>query len=189
MLRPVLLQRRKATMAQTTLAGHPLHPQLIGFPIGLLPFSFAMDVMHSFTGKEQLADTAYHTMLGGYLGGLAAGPAGATDYFTIPAHTESKKMANVHAALNLGIMGLYSLNLLLRRSRSSPGALPKLLSLLGTAGLVVSQWYGGELVDKLGMRVKPVQEQEGQHPREWKLPGDQKAEKALGDVARQYAPA
>jgi uncharacterized membrane protein len=174
-------------MAQTTLAGHPLHPQLIGFPVGLLPYSFVMDLLHLATGKKSFADPAYYTMVGGYVGGLAAGAAGATDYFSIPPKTESKKVGTVHAGLNLSVMALYSLNLLLRRRRRSPGPLPMLLSLLGTTGLVVSQWYGGELVYKLGMRVKPATE--GEQGTEWKLPGDEKLEQTLRQAEERFAPA
>jgi uncharacterized membrane protein len=174
-------------MAQTTLAGHPLHPQLIGFPVGLLPYSFVMDLMHLATGKKSYADAAYYTMVGGCVGGLAAGAAGAADYLTIPRNTESKKVGTLHGGLNLGVMALYGLNLLLRRGRSSPGPLPVLLSLLGTAGLVVSQWYGGELVYKLGMRVKPAME--GEQGPEWKPPGDERIEKAFIQAEKRLAPA
>jgi hypothetical protein len=114
-------------------------------------------------------------MVGGYLGGLAAG---AADYLTIPDKSESRKVANAHAGLNLGIMGLYSLNVLLRRRNRPPtGPLTALLSLGGTAGLVASGWLGGELVYKLGMRVKPFLEA-GEGPG-LKLPGDPKLEQAF----------
>jgi uncharacterized membrane protein len=164
-------------MPNTALAGHPLHPQLVEFPLGLLPFSFAMGVLHAVTGKQAFADTAYHTMVGGYVGGMAAGAAGAMDYLSIPQKRESHEVANVHAGLNLGIMGLYSLNLLMRSRRRSPGVLPVLLSALGTAGLIASAWYGGELGYKLGMRVEPAQE--GEKEPEVKLPGDRKIEQAF----------
>jgi uncharacterized membrane protein len=174
-------------MPQTTLAGHPLHPQLIGFPVGLLPFSCLMDLLHLATGKKAYADTAYNTMVGGFVGGLAAGAAGAADYLTIPPNSESRKVGRMHAALNVGVLGLYSLNLLLRSRRKSPGLLPVALSILGTAGLVVAQWYGGELVYKLGMRVKPAME--GEQAPEWKLPGDEKIENAFIQAERRFASA
>jgi len=174
-------------MPVTTFAGHPLHPQLVEFPLGLLPFSFVMDLMHLATGKESYADAAYYSMVGGYAGGLAAGAAGAADYFTIPPNSQSKKVANLHATLNLGIMGLYSINLLLRRGRRPPtGVLPTFLSLLGTAGLIASAWYGGELVYELGMRVKPLME--GEQPPDLKLPGDQRLEQGFRKVEHSLAP-
>lgn len=176
-------------MAVTTLAGHPLHPQLVQFPMGLLPFSFALDLMHLCTGKQSYADAAYYTMVGGCAGAAVAGASGAADYFEIPEKTESKKVANLHAVLNISIMGLYGLNLMLRQGRQKPGVLPVLLSALGTAGLIFSGWYGGELVYKLGMRVKPVMDEDGPKHDEWKLPGDEKMEKAMTTIQRRFAPA
>jgi hypothetical protein len=73
---------------------------------------------------------------------------------------------------------MYGLNLLLRTGRKrGTGALPVLLSALGTAGLLASAWYGGELVYGLGMRVAPAQE--GEKEPDVKLPGDRKIEQAF----------
>lgn len=174
-------------MPKLTFAGHPLHPQLIAAPIGLLPFSFGMDLMHYATGKQSYADAAFYSMVGGYVGGAAAGVAGAADYLTIPSGTPLKKTANMHGGLNLMVMGLYGANLALRRGRRSPGLLPVVLSALGTAGLVVSQWYGGRMVYEHGMRVEGADPTEG--ARELKAPGDERMTHALSDAQRRFAPA
>ena len=173
-------------MPKSTLAGHPLHPQLIGAPTALLPFSLVMDVAHDMTGNETYAEVAYHSMLGGVVGGVAAAAAGAADYFEIPSGSHAKRIANLHASLNLGLMGLYGVNLLLRRGRRPPaGLLPTALSAIGTAGLAASAWYGGHLVYEHGMRVKWVSPVENQP--EAKLPGDKRAEKAFS-MSEQVAP-
>ena len=83
-----------------------MHPMLIVAPSSLLPTSLVLDVMHAATGKRSYAESAYYTMVGGYVGGIAAAAAGAGDYFAIPPNTEVKKTANIHAALNLGELGL-----------------------------------------------------------------------------------
>jgi len=168
-------------MPNTTFAGHPLHPQLVALPLGLFPFSLAMDVMHYATGDDSYADAAYYSMAGGCIGAMAAGAAGAADYASIPNETHSKKTANVHAALNLGLMGLYGLNLFLRRGKTPPTSpLAMLLSGVGCAGLIAAAWYGGELVYELGMRVKPMME--GDDTPELKIPGDRKIEEAFRSV-------
>jgi len=165
-------------MPLTTFAGHPLHPQLVELPLGMLPFSLAMDATYILTGDESYANAAYYSMIGGSLTAVVAGAAGAADYFTIPSGTQSARTANVHAALNLGLIGLYGFNLFLRRGRTPPtGPLPVLLSALGGLGLIVSSWYGGRLVYELGMRVKPLME--GPPEPEWKVPGGEQVEKAL----------
>ena len=80
-------------MPQVTLTGHPLHPQLIVMPAGLLPFSLVLDVLHAKTHDQSYADAAYYTMMGGFVGGLVAGAAGAADYSTIPAGARPKRLA------------------------------------------------------------------------------------------------
>ncbi len=173
-------------MPKTTLAGHPLHPMLILVPGGLLPFSLILDGLHAATGDASYADAAYYTMLGGYVGGLAAALAGGGDYLTIPSGSETKKTANIHAALNLSVLGLYSINLLLRRGKEGrSGKLPVALNALGNAVLMTSAWYGGEMVYKQGMRVEGVSEV-APAP-EVKLPGDEKIAGAF-ETVQEKAP-
>ena len=144
-------------MPRTTFAGHPLHPQLIVVPAGLLPFSFILDVLHLVTGKRSYADAAYYTLMGGSVGAMAAAGAGAGDYFTIPPNTPAKQSANVHASMNVGLLAMSIVNLLLRRGKNPPtGTLPVVLSLVSTIGLLISAWYGGHMVYEHGMRVKCV---------------------------------
>lgn len=165
-------------MAKLTLLGHPLHPQLIVYPAGLLPFSLIMDVMHLVTGKKAYAEAAYYTMVGGSVGATAAAGAGIADYLTIQPRTRTKRTANMHGSLNALLLTLYGANLLLRRGRTTPtGALPVLLSAIGSVGLIISAWYGGDMVYEQGMRVR------GADPSaltpEVKPPGDAAAARAF----------
>ena len=155
-------------MPQVTLTGHPLHPQLIVMPAGLLPFSLVLDALHAKTRDQSYADAAYYTMMGGFVGGLVAGAAGAADYSTIPAESKAT-----------------FINPWMRRSRRSPGTLPILLSLLGTAGLTVSAWYGGHLVYHHGMRVRGTELAGG--PEDLKLPGDERMAHMLASTAGDQA--
>ncbi|HYO81863.1 MAG TPA: DUF2231 domain-containing protein, partial [Bryobacteraceae bacterium] len=108
-------------MFKTTLAGHPLHPMLIVGPAGLLPFSFAMDLMHRSTGKSSYNNAAYHAMSAGLCTALAAGAAGAVDYLSIPSESRTKRTGTIHGAMNIALVGLYAWNLSRRRSDESPG--------------------------------------------------------------------
>jgi uncharacterized membrane protein len=164
-------------MPYTTFTGHPLHPQLITMPAGLLPFSLLLDILYLKTGRHSYAEAAYYTMVGGFVGGLAAGAAGAADYLTIPPESPAKKTADTHAAMNLGLLALTGLNLCLRSGRRKSGAGPALLSLVGNLGLFVSAWLGGHLVYEHGMRVRPAGSSE--HEAERKLPGDERIEAAI----------
>lgn len=172
-------------MYKSTLAGHALHPQLVLFPGGLLPFSFAMDVMHAATGDRRYADAAYLTMVGGVAGGLAAGAAGAVDYYSIPERTAVKRTANLHASMNIGIMALYGVNLLARRGGRN-GWLPTLLSGIGAGGLIVSAWYGAKMSYDQGMRVKGVDPVA--HAKDLTIPGDDKIHEAFERLEDAIAP-
>lgn len=159
-------------MAKATLAGHPLHPQLISLPLGMFPFSLVMDVLHQRTGKQSYADAAYYSLLGGFVGGIAAGAAGAVDYFAIPSRSQAKPTANLHALLNVSLLGLTAVNLILRKDdrKRQGGGWPLALSAIANAGALVSSWYGGHLVYEYGLRVKGVDEIEAAP--DLKLPGD-----------------
>jgi uncharacterized membrane protein len=174
-------------MAKTTFAGHPLHPILITAPVALLPTSLILDLMYLATKNKSYAEAAYYTMVGGYVGGAAAAVAGAGDYLTIPPKTHVKAMANLHALLNVSMLGLYSVNLLLRRGTQPPtGGLPILLSVLGSTGLAISAWYGGAMVYTKGMRVKGVSPVESAP--EIKLPGDEKLAAVFEKLEEMLAP-
>jgi uncharacterized membrane protein len=172
-------------MPQVTLMGHPLHPQMIVMPAGLLPFSLFLDAMHAATRDQSYADAAYYTMMGGFVGGLAAGAAGAADYGTIPSDSKAKEVGRLHGVMNVGLLALTGLNLMMRRKRRSAGALPMVLSLITTAGLTVSAWYGGHLVYHHGMRVRGTDL--AGSPEDATLPGDRSLAKALASSANDQA--
>ena len=172
-------------MPQVTLTGHPLHPQLIVMPAGLLPLSLLLDVLHARTRDQSYADAAYYTMMGGFAGGIVAGIAGAADYGTIPADSEAKQIGRLHGVMNVGLLALTGVNLVMRRKQRSPGMLPVLLSLVGTAGLALSAWYGGHLVYHHGMRVRGT-ELSGT-PEELKVPGDERLAQTLALSAQKAA--
>lgn len=143
-------------MPQSTVAGHPLHPMLVVVPAGLLPFGLVMDAMHHATGKQSYADAAYYSLVGGLLGGLAAGTAGAMDYMAIERNTSVKRTANVHALLNSGALALTAINVAARRNAPGHRGGSVWLSAVAAAGVMVSGWFGGRLVYEQGVRVQGV---------------------------------
>ena len=143
-------------MPQSTFAGHPLHPMLIVAPAALLPFGLVMDAMYHATGKQSYADAAYYSLVGGLIGGLAAGTAGAMDYMTIERDTNIKRTANVHALLNSGALAITAVNVAARKRDPEHRGGSLLLSALATAGVMVSGWFGARMVYEQGMRVEGI---------------------------------
>lgn len=172
-------------MPQVTFMGHPLHPQLIVMPAALLPFSLVLDALHAATRDQSYADAAYYTMMGGFVGGVAAGVAGAADYGTIPSDSKAKPIGRLHGAMNVGLLALTGLNLLMRRNRRSAGSLPMTLSMIMTVGLTASAWYGGHLVYHHGMRVRGTDL--AGTPKAVRLPGDDRLAGTLASAAGDEA--
>jgi uncharacterized membrane protein len=143
-------------MPKSTLAGHPLHPMLIVMPAALIPFGFVLDALYRSTGEESYSNAAYYSLIGGLVGGLAAGAAGAMDYLAIQPETEVKRTANVHAVLNSGALALTAINLLARKNKPDHKGGSIALSAICALGVTVSGWFGARMVYEHGMRVKGV---------------------------------
>ncbi|SNT40289.1 Uncharacterized membrane protein [Noviherbaspirillum humi] len=164
-------------MPKSTIAGHPLHPMLIVAPAALIPFGFVLDAMARRTGKRSYSDAAYYSLVGGLVGGLAAGAAGVMDYLTIEPETDVKRTANLHGALNGAAMVLTAVNVATRRNESAHRGGSLLVSALAAAGVMISGWFGGRLVYEQGVRVKGVSPIADAS--EAKLPADERLEKAM----------
>lgn len=139
------------------IAGHPIHPMLVPFPIALWIFSLASDFIYLFGfGGPVWRDIALYTIVAGVGGGLAAAVPGYLDYRGI---TEplTAKIAQRHMIINLSLVVLFSINVLLRLSTGPHAIAPVVLSVVGVAGLAVSGWLGGELVYVKGVGVQDKQ--------------------------------
>ena len=136
-------------------AGHPIHQQLVVFPIGLLATAVVFDVLRYITGHGGFATAAYYMIAAGVVTGLVAAVFGEIDYLGIPDGTRAKRIGSLHAFGNLGVMVLFAVSWLLRLGQ--PGHVPTVLAfVLGLVGALVATctaWLGGELVDRLGVGV------------------------------------
>lgn len=135
------------------IAGHPVHPMLIVFPIGLWVFSLVADILFLWGGRNPFwRDAAYYTMFGGFVGALAAAVPGLLDYRAIR-DSGARRTGKMHMVLNLAVVGLYALNIWMRGGNASIAGLPFVLSLVGVILLSFSGWLGGELVyvDRIGV--------------------------------------
>jgi hypothetical protein len=65
--------------SRAKIMGHPIHPILIPFPLGLLSTSVVFDVVHLLTGDEKWAEISFWMIAAGVIGGLAAAVFGLID--------------------------------------------------------------------------------------------------------------
>jgi uncharacterized membrane protein len=138
-----------ATLAR--IAGHPLHPMLVSFPIALFVVAFLCDIARIVSGTSTPYWTlAYYSIGGGLVGALLAALPGFVDYLSL-ARSEVRRLGLWHMMTNSGVVILFLINFYLRRPSGGAAAgggraLLLVLSSVGVALLGISGWLGGELV-------------------------------------------
>ena len=141
--------------SKASVAGHPIHPMLIPFPLALWATSFAVDVLFYFLRHPTLLIIAKFMIAAGCLGAIAAAIPGIIDWLTIK-NGEVKRAANWHARLNVAALVVFAISFFMRIGRYSELVgrrltLPFLLSAVGVILISISGWLGGELVFRYGI--------------------------------------
>ena len=137
------------------LLGHPIHPMLIVFPLGLLATAVIFDILYVATGDGDLATFSYYALIAGVIGGLLAAVFGLLDWTKIPKDTRARRIGAIHGGGNVVVTGLFLLSLLSRWGDADylPNTLPLILGLLGAVLALFTAWLGGELVYRLRVAV------------------------------------
>ena len=140
--------------SRARMMGHPIHPILVSFPLGLLTTAVIFDVVHLLTGGARWAEISFWMIAAGVVGGLLAAVFGLIDWLAIPSGTRAKAMGLAHGLSNVVMVALFAGSWLLRSGASGhPGILPIVLSLLGVGFASLGGFLGGELVFRMGMGV------------------------------------
>jgi uncharacterized membrane protein len=135
--------------------GHPVHPMLIVYPLGLLSTALIFDVLYIVTGNGDLATFSFWALLAGLVGGLAAAVFGLVDWLGIPKGTRARRIGAFHGVGNLVVVTLFAISFLLRLNSAQylPDVLPFVFALVGGGIALVTAWLGGELVYRLRVAV------------------------------------
>jgi uncharacterized membrane protein len=140
--------------------GHPIHPILVPFPIGLLTTSVIFDVVYLFTGGVRWAEISFWMIAAGVVGGLLAAVFGLIDWQGIPSGTRATSIGLGHGLSNVLMVALFAVSWLLRSGApGDPGVLPIVLPFLGVGFASLGGFLGDELVFRMGIGVA-----EGAHP-------------------------
>jgi len=147
--------------SRAKLLGHPVHPMLVAFPIGLLAASLVFDLIAMAGGPTQLGFAAFWCIAGGVVFGLLAAVFGLVDWLGIEPGTRAKRVGLWHAIINVIVVGLFSISWLVRLgvTQHQPMWFPVALEIVAIVLLLISGWLGGELVDRLGIGID-----DGAHP-------------------------
>jgi uncharacterized membrane protein len=148
------VEGRREMESKIKMMGHPIHPILVPFPLGLLTTSVIFDVIHLFTGVPRWAEVSFWMIAAGVIGGLLAAVFGLIDWLAIPSGTRAKVIGLGHGLSNVVMVALFATSWLLRSGApGEPGILPIVLSFLGVGLASLGGFLGGELVFRLGIGV------------------------------------
>lgn len=140
--------------AKARLLGHPIHPMLIVFPLGLLTVAAIFDVIYIFTQNGHWVDLSYWMIASGIIGGLIAAVLGVVDWLGIPEGTRAKYIGLIHGLSNVVVVILFIVSWFMRRPNPmAPNMTAIILGWIGIVIALVASWLGGELVYRLNVGV------------------------------------
>jgi uncharacterized membrane protein len=131
-----------------SIAGHPLHPMAIPFPIASFVGALGADIAFINTGNPFWAEASQWLLGIGIVTALLAAVGGFIDFFG-DARIRALPAARRHMIGNLVLVVLEACNLLIRAGDNSADAVVPLgvsLSAVGVLLLLFNGWQGWEMV-------------------------------------------
>jgi uncharacterized membrane protein len=136
------------------ILGHPVHPVLIVFPLGLLATAVIFDIIGLLVSSPTWSQVAFYMIAAGIVGGLIAALFGLVDWMAITSGTRAKSIGARHGVLNVVVVLLFAGSWWLRLPQPErPTGLALTLSFAGALLSLYTGWLGGELVFKQGVGV------------------------------------
>ena len=128
------------------IAGHPLHPLSVIFPIAFLAAALGSDFGYFLTRRPFWAEASLWLIGLGLAGGAIAAIIGMSDFLQIE-RVRKRTAGWAHLILNVTILVLTAVNLFLRWDNPAGAILPWGLVISTIVGTLtsVSGWYGAEL--------------------------------------------
>jgi uncharacterized membrane protein len=134
--------------------GHPIHPSLIVFPLGLLSTAVLFDIVRLATKNPVWSEVSLYLIGAGVVGGLIAAVFGLIDWIAIESGTAAKRIGARHGLLNVVVVLLFAASFWLRLpDPGGPSGFTLTLSFLGAILSLYTGWLGGELVFRKGIGV------------------------------------
>jgi uncharacterized membrane protein len=129
------------------IAGHPIHPMLVPFPIAFFTATLVCDLVYRQSGNEFWFTATQYLLGAGIVMALLAALAGFTDFLS-DGRIRAISIAWWHMLGNLLMVVVQALNWYLRHARGPEAVLQTglLLSLVGVLIMLVTGWLGWEMV-------------------------------------------
>jgi uncharacterized membrane protein len=135
--------------------GHPIHPILIVFPLGLFAMAVVFDIIQLVTANPNLSLAAYYMIGAGIVTGLLAAVFGLIDWMGIAPESRARSVGRLHGLGNVVVVLLFAISWWLRRPNpSTPTGGALTASYIGVLLGLFTGWLGGELVFRHGIGVE-----------------------------------
>ncbi|MDX9971527.1 MAG: DUF2231 domain-containing protein [FCB group bacterium] len=140
--------------SRAAVAGHPLHPMIVPFPVAMLPAALLTDIVFALTSNAFWAGASFWLLAGGVVTGALAAVLGLIDFASIP-RVRAVKDGWIHFLGNAAALVIAIANVLLRFGNVADPIVPLGLGMSAVVALilVVTGWYGGELTYRHGVGV------------------------------------
>jgi uncharacterized membrane protein len=132
--------------SSVSIAGHPIHPILVIFPVAFLSGAAGADIGYWLTEDFFWARAAIWLIGLGGLSGILAGLIGMVDFIRVP-RVRKRTAGWAHMVINIAALVLTFINLGLRLGNPIANIIPTgiIISSIVATLLAVGGWYGGEL--------------------------------------------
>jgi len=132
-----------------SIAGHPIHPMLVGFPIAFFTATVATDICFHQTANAGFARASEWLLGAGLVMAALAALAGLTDFLG-ERRIRELSQAWWHMSGNVTLVVLELINLVLRLRAGAPGVSNSELAISVVALLILlfNGWMGWEMVYK-----------------------------------------
>lgn len=137
------------------IAGHPLHPALVHFPIGLWLAAVLWDLVAWWSPQDPLLpQLSYWCLALGLAAALPTIATGLAEFFALAPDDPAIGTATAHMMAMVGATALFGASWVLRArtgAAEAPTAWVLSLALVGAAVLTAGGWLGGTLVYRHGV--------------------------------------
>lgn len=138
------------------IAGHPLHPMLVGFPITCFVGALITDIAYAQTANIMWSNFSIWLITAGLAFGALAAAAGLVDYLS-SRRVRAHRSATLHMILNIGVMVIELFNAFVHSRDGWTSVVPTglTLSAISVLLLLVSGMLGNGLVYRHRVGVRP----------------------------------
>ncbi|HEX3019979.1 MAG TPA: DUF2231 domain-containing protein [Chitinispirillaceae bacterium] len=136
--------------SSAAIAGHPVHPIFITFPIAFFTGVLATDIIYLATKNMFWSKMSFYLLIFGLIGSVISAISGLVEFLSLR-NVRQYRIGWAHAIGNVLAVSIAAVNFAIRINPAMPVYL--VLSAVTVLILGFTGWWGGELSYKLGIGV------------------------------------